>query len=319
MSMKRTTTKPATKTRTSRKTRAPKPTAATSDEIKEPNAMSTNAAPVTPNTNLSNASNAMEPSTSSPSASLESNVPTGAVAPAAPLPQPAPSPPPAPQPAGGIGSAPIAGSPGFLPAPPPITGIPSPPAGFVANNVMDFRGVLPRTSELNALPIAVKELAAFSDYAQVLGATAPPLAQVQPVCTITNEWSATRTESAAWDEYCRTQEGIAWSILRPMMNQLRPAFELAATLDATLAGRFPGLTTLLGAKKAIAKKAAATKKKNKPQKSAGQTPTHGKVGKKATKAAEKAALAAQQKAAAAPPPTATITPPATPPPAAPTH
>ena len=284
--------------------------------------MSTNAAPVNPDTNLSNMSTAMEPSNSSPSASLESNVPAGAAAPTAPPPQPAPAPQPAPspqsapQPAGGIGAAPIPGSPGFLPGPPPITGIPSPPAGFVPKSAMDFRGVLPRTSELNALPIAVKELAAFSDYAQVLGATAPPLAQVQPVCMITNEWSTTRTQSKAWDEYCKTQEGIAWSILRPIMNQVRPAFELAATLDSTLSARFPGLTTLLGAKKAIAKKGVVTRTKNGPQIAAGQTPTHGKVGKRALKAAEKAALAAQQKAAASPPP-ATTAPPAPPPPPAP--
>jgi len=83
----------------------------------------------------------------------------------------------------------------------------------VPDNAMDFRGVLPRTAELVALPIAVGDLKRFTDYAQVMGSKAPSLAQVQEVFDVTNQWSSARTQADAWDGYARTQEGVAWSLL----------------------------------------------------------------------------------------------------------
>jgi hypothetical protein len=189
---------------------------------------------------------------------------------------------------------------GFIAPPPPLDPSRNPPTGFVAETTADYRGVVPRNSELNALPMALKDLTQFSDYALVLGGTVPPLAQVLVAFAVTHQWSASRTQSVAWDAYCRDQEGIAWSMLRPILDRLKPAFALALLGDPTIKARFPGLVTLLDAQKAIAQKGVATKKANREAQAVGEPASHGKVGKAATKRAAKAALVAARAAAAAP-------------------
>ena len=67
--------------------------------------------------------------------------------------------------------------------------------------------------------------------------------------------------------------------------------------------RYPGLASLLGAKKAIAKKAAVTRRLNKKAVAEGKAPIHGRVGKKRQRAAEKAAAALSSGATAAHGPT----------------
>jgi len=183
-------------------------------------------------------------------------------------------------------------------APPPASD-PSfvPPAGFVADNAMDFRGVLPRTAELVALPSAVADLKKFTDYAAVMGSKAPAWEQVTAAFDVTNQWSSARTQADAWDEYARTQEGVSWTMLRALMAQMAPIYELAVASDPAMASTLPSLTTLLGVKKTIARKGVSTKKANAKDKAEGKQPTHGKVGKRATKAAEKAALAEKEAAA----------------------
>jgi hypothetical protein len=257
-------------------------------------------------------------------ANAASVTPTPAPVPAAPS-QAASQPKPA---ASKPSSAPAAGATttGFLAPPPSPDPLFVAPTGFVPDNAMDFRGVLPRTSELIALPIAVRDLGKFADYAEVMGSKVPSIGQVQQAFDVTNQWSAARTQADAWDQYARTQEGVAWSLLRPMMARIGPAFILAVEGDPAMAAQYPGLTTLLDAKKTIAKKAVATKKANKKNVAEGKPPTHGKVGKAATKAAEKAALAeklaaeaAANGAAAATPEPASPAAPAAPPTSAPSQ
>jgi hypothetical protein len=77
-------------------------------------------------------------------------------------------------------------------------------------------------------------------------------------------------------------------MLRSQMDRLRPIFELAVAGDPTIAVQFPSLAALLGAKQAIAQRSALTRK----AKAEGKPQTHGVVGKKRKKAAEKAAYAA---------------------------
>ncbi len=156
---------------------------------------------------------------------------------------------------------------------------------------MEFRGVLPRTAELIALPAAVNDLKKFTEYATVMGSKVPPWAQAILAFDVTNQWSSARTQADAWDAYARTQEGVCWTMLRALMAQIAPTFQVAVASDPTMASTLPGLTTLLGAKKTIAHKAVSTKKANAKAKAEGKPESHGKVGKRATKAAEKAALA----------------------------
>jgi hypothetical protein len=182
----------------------------------------------------------------------------------------------------------------FLSPPPAPDPAFVPPPGFVPDNALDFRGVLPRTAELIALPEAVRDLAKFTNFAEVMGSKAPSLAQTTEAFTVTDAWSSARTRADAWDKYARTQEGIAWTALRQMFLRLAPSFAVAVMADPSLLQTYPGLATLLGAKKSIARKAVATKKANAKDKAEGKEPTHGKVGKRATKTAQKAALVTVQ-------------------------
>jgi hypothetical protein len=155
---------------------------------------------------------------------------------------------------------------------------------------MDFRGLLPLTPELIALPLAIKDIAKFTNYDQVMGSKAPSLAQVTAAFAITNGWSETRTRADAWDQYARAQEGLSWTQLRRLISRMRPAFVLAVQADPALGVGLPVLSALLEAKKGIAQKGVSTKKANKKAVAEGKAPTHGKVGKASQKKAAKAAL-----------------------------
>jgi hypothetical protein len=197
------------------------------------------------------------------------------------IPASAPTPPPTPD-------SPIL----FLAPPPADANIPSVPDGFEPTTGAAYRGIQPRTSELVALPIAIGDLARFGNYAAVIGATAPPLDEVRQVFEVTNEWSTIRNASTAWDLYSRDQEGIAWRAMRSTMDRLKPAFELAAKTNPSIATTYPGLASLLGAKAVSAQKGAATRKRNRESVAEGKVPTHGIAAKARQKAAAKAALAA---------------------------
>ena len=184
--------------------------------------------------------------------------------------------------------------------PPADAKIPSPPSSFVPGDSADYRAVLPRDAELRALPNALNDLLKFTNYSQVLGDTAPSYAQIVQALTAAGAWSSMRTESAAWDAFCGSQEGIAWTTLRVQMVRLQPSFELASGGPTNVKTMFAGLAALLGAKTVIAKKGASTRKMNKQATAKGEAPTHGRVGKARKRKAEKAAYAAAQGAGAAP-------------------
>ena len=190
-------------------------------------------------------------------------------------------------------------------APPPAdANIPVVPTTAVPTNGSDFKGVAPKVSEQAALPAALQDLLRFASYPQVLGGAAPPIAQVIALLTLGVQWTGMRNSTAAWDTYCRTQEGFVWAQLRALMLRLKPAWDLAVKADASLASQFPGIASLLGAKKVIAQKALSTKQANKKAIAEGKAPLHGVVGKQRKTSAKNAAYAS-----------ATATPPAHPAPA----
>jgi hypothetical protein len=187
-------------------------------------------------------------------------------------------------------SSPTASTPAALAAPPEDALIPSVPSDYVADSGATYRGVTPKKTELLVLAAAVKNLAQFASYTQAMGPYAPPYAATLALFTVVNEWSAMRTASSAWDAYCVDQEGLGWATLRPVMERLRPLFDIAVSADPTLLVKLPSLATLLGARTAIAQKGAATRKRNRVAKAKGAPQTHGKVGKTRKRAEEKAAL-----------------------------
>jgi len=192
-----------------------------------------------------------------------------------------------------VAIAPAAPLPAIYLTPPPANAlIPGVPSYFVPDSGTNYRGVVPRKAELIALPLAVADLRKFANYAQVIGSTAPPYAEVLDTFDVTNQWSSMRTSSSAWDVFCRDQEGMCWGVMRPTMESLKSAFDLAVTRDPSLTAKLPGLAALLGVKQAIARKAVSTKRANKKALAEGKPATHGEVGKTRKKQSDKAILAA---------------------------
>ena len=181
---------------------------------------------------------------------------------------------------------------GLLPLPPNVV-TPSPPQGYEPTKGSNFRGVVPWTAELAVLPKVVQDLVRFTtSYPTVLGTSAPPVAQVIEAYTVGGQWSTTRAQSAAWDAYCRDQEGSAWRFIKGITDRLRPAFALAVKADATIESTYPSLAEFLTVKKASAVKGATARKKNQKAKADGLPANHGAAGKARAKKAGKAALAA---------------------------
>ena len=210
-------------------------------------------------------------------------------------------------PAGGVAVSSAGSLATFLTPPPAGASIPPVPSSFVPENGTNFRGVAPKKAELIALPLAVADLQKFTNYASVVGSTAPPYEEILATFGVTNQWSSMRTAASAWDIYSQVQEGICWTAMRPSMESLKSAFELAVSRDPSLLTRFAGLSSLLGAKASIAKRAAATKRLNKKAVAEGKAPTHGAVGKRRLKATNKAIVAsASEKQTPAPVTTAPV-------------
>jgi hypothetical protein len=189
----------------------------------------------------------------------------------------------------------------FLTAPPTNAHSPSPPAGFERPTGANYRGVAPRGTEIASIPAALLDLARFAaTYLTTLGATAPPLEHLVEGLKVASGWTSLRAESHAWDEYCATQEGMAWQALRPLVDKLVTAFMLAADSNKALLSTYPGLAAFLGAKGLIAQKSVSTKRLNKKAIAEGKEPYHGAAGKKRQREAEKAALASAAASTAAP-------------------
>lgn len=184
----------------------------------------------------------------------------------------------------------------FLQPPPADAKIPVPPSGAAQPNASNYRSVVPKATELAALPAAVENLQRFANFTQVFGVSGLPYAQVMQAFDVGSQWSTMRKAAQAWDTYSKTEEGLAWGTIRSIMDRLGPLWDIASAADPSLAVTFPALATLFGAKKAIAQKAVSTKRLNKEAIARGEEPIHGVVGKKRKKASDKA-LAAAAKAA----------------------
>jgi hypothetical protein len=177
-------------------------------------------------------------------------------------------------------------------APPPTTAnIPIPPAGFTPATPGEFRSVVPRKAELAAMPQALIDLSKFTDFDRLFAAIGLTQVDVTQCLLMGSLWSSMRVSTSQWDEFSVLQEGYAWRAIRATLLRLEQAFQLAAQANPTLMTTYPGLSALLGAKKAIAQKGASTRRLNKAAKAKGEPEIHGVVGKQRQRKAEKAALA----------------------------
>ncbi len=178
----------------------------------------------------------------------------------------------------------------FVEPPPAGATIPPVPHGFIAAANGTFRGVLPKTAQLSVVGAVVAELKRFTDYVEVFGKTSAPLPTVMQTFDAASQWSAMRKQAAAWDAYCRTQEGNAWQDVRKYADRMQAAFELAASGDATVGARYPALARFFAAGKVSAQKAVLTRKANLKLEAEGKLPFKGGVGKRRKRAAADQAL-----------------------------
>jgi hypothetical protein len=186
--------------------------------------------------------------------------------------------------------------------PPADANIPSVPEGQQPTNGTDYRGIVPKKSELAVLGDVVKELQNSAEFSAMFGRALPPLPYIIQVFTAANQWSLMRNKSDAWDLYARTQEGLTWMTARALMAKMKPVFEATASGNADVATQFPSTGLLLGAAKVIAKRGVTTRKASAKAKAKGETPTKGAEAKKVRDAervvADHAAPAAAQETAA---------------------
>ncbi|MGO9708926.1 MAG: hypothetical protein ACLQBL_08690 [Polyangiaceae bacterium] len=203
-------------------------------------------------------------------------------------------------------AAPVASAPAaieFIALPPASANIPAPPTGWVPRPGADYRGTQPKAGELTNIEGAISDLQRFTNFAQVLGSTVPPVDQIIHLFQAGSQWSAMRVATASWDVFAGAQEGLSWGAIRAVMAALRPSFDLAVQVNSGLATMYPSLASVLAAQQVIARKGASTRAANKADKAAGRVPSHGKVGKANQKRAAKAALEATTASAPTPPPT----------------
>jgi hypothetical protein len=184
--------------------------------------------------------------------------------------------------------------------PPANANIPAPPQGFVPTNASDYRGLLPKKTELAVLPGAVAELKRFTDFALTFGKTVPSLPVVLATLDAAEQWSSMRAKSTEWDLFCRTEEGLAWKDARDVLGTMRPAFNMAIAVDGTIASNNPSIARLIAANATIAQRGVATRTANRQAKEKGEPPTKGKAAKKAKKLAKAEAAAAASIVATAP-------------------
>jgi hypothetical protein len=181
----------------------------------------------------------------------------------------------------------------YVKAPPPMA-LPIVPSGVVTVPSAQLRGQLPRKQELELMPDVQKEMARFTDFADVFGKTVPPQAAVEQTLTVAFQWSTLRIQLAAWLKYAASQEVAAWVDARGVTSRLAPAFALAVKTDGTIGVGYPSLGGFFGVRSLIAKQSAASRAANKKREAAGLPTYSGQAGKKRRRADEKAALAAQE-------------------------
>jgi hypothetical protein len=188
---------------------------------------------------------------------------------------------------------------------PPAVVVPTAPPTFDPENApTTSSAAFPRKEELAAVDAAITELGAFSEYTEVLGKTAPPVAQLVAALTVAMKWSAMLASAQAFTFYVHAQTGVTWQAARLLLGRVNARFQVASADDPSLVSQYPALVRLLGAARVAAAKGASTKKANREAKAKGEPAVHGKTGRR-VKAAMKlvAALASDSPAPATTPAT----------------
>jgi hypothetical protein len=164
------------------------------------------------------------------------------------------------------GVVPVVAAPAPMPnvvGPPPSVITPTPPDGFVPIGAEGYRGYHPSTKELAAASTVVGQLQQPGcNYAELFGSAAPSAASVVNALQIGLGWRNLRVPADAWDQYVKTEDGLAWKSAMLLLDQLKPIFLTAIAQNAALATQFSGLAEMFGARRTAAAKGGATRKQN---------------------------------------------------------
>ena len=97
----------------------------------------------------------------------------------------------------------------------------------------------------------------------MFGITAPDVGQLTQRISVAYDWTLLLSQTSAWYQYAKSQEGTAWKDALLLLDGLKPAFNLASTANPPLLSPYPAIARLLGAKAVVAKRAASSRAKNK--------------------------------------------------------
>lgn len=150
---------------------------------------------------------------------------------------------------------------------------PTPPSSYVPVAVP--RGSRPQRSQINLALKVATEVRASSDYLQQFGNSAPNPVSVADALTLASGWSDSLQNATAWYEYVKQQEYLAWKQALAIVSPLRVPFEFRLVRDASVVEDYPSLNAFFAVARAAARKAVATKKKDKENaaKAASAAPT----------------------------------------------
>jgi hypothetical protein len=145
-------------------------------------------------------------------------------------------------------------------APPRMT-IPVVPSGFVPPNPADLLGFRALPAQVAAVTEAIDELEGFASYQAVFGIAAPDAGQLAQRLRVASQWTEVLSQTAAWHEYVKARQGVAWKTALLMLDGLKRPFALASAADPTLLLRYPATARLLEAKSTVARRSAASRAK----------------------------------------------------------
>jgi hypothetical protein len=169
-----------------------------------------------------------------------------------------------------MSSPPTAATAPNLVHPPPDITFPSPPRGFVPPDPYDFLGFRPTSREVASASTIVGELTRASDFQTTFGSTAPTAESILDVLQLALAWRLMRDRTAAWTEYVKAQDAMAWKSAATLLASFRPAFLAAATRDTALKMTYRGLAEMFEAPKLVANQGITTRRKNAKARKAAQ-------------------------------------------------
>ncbi len=150
--------------------------------------------------------------------------------------------------------------------PAPTATAPSPPAGYVSTKV--GRGNRPQRAQVAVASKMATELRAYGSYAQEFGSAAPDPSTLADALETAANWSGSLQNAAAWYQYVKQQEYLAWKHALGLTDSLRVPFEFQMSRDASVGESLPSTAKFFAARMETGAKAAATRKKAAAEKAA---------------------------------------------------